>query len=213
MSHARPRYRHAALILWTLAPLLLFLSWSRPPAVRGDLAGRLPRALKGFSLARDNPMTVREYDLLGTRDVVWRTYVDSAREPVYLIAVFHEANWKSVHPPHICLRGSDMELREDRRLRAVLGDREVGVGEIVAHSRSNGRGYLSWFVFGAPDFVSPSYGAFVWRHVPRALLRRSDPGFLLRVETWIGDGDLVAARERCRAFLAEILPAAEASLR
>lgn len=205
--------RRAGVILWLVAPVLLFLGWARTPAVAGDMAAGLPQAFPGFVLAGDNRLTAREYDLLGTRDVAWRTYFDAGREPIYLIAVFHEANWKSVHPPHICLRGSDMDLREDHQVRAILGDRQVDVGEIVAHSKSNGRDYLSWFVFGAPDFVSPSYSAFVWRHVPRALMRRTDRGFLLRVETWIGAGGLAEARERCRAFLAESLPAAEARLR
>ena len=211
-GRSRPALRGSALILWSAAPVLLLLGLVRPPAIGDEMAEGLPRALPGFELARDNPLTARQFDLLGTRDVVWRTYLDASREPVYLIAVFHAANWKSVHPPHICLRGSDMELREDRRLRAILGERQVDVGEIVAHSKTNGQGYLSWFVYGAQDFCSPSYAAFVWRHVPRALLRRADSGFLLRVETWIGMGGLAAARERCRALLAEVLPAAEARL-
>ena len=204
----------SAIVLWIAAPVLLALGLVRPPVGSQSRSLQLPASVAGHELVRENRLTEREYDLLGTRDVVWRTYRGDDGRKVFSIAVFHEANWKSVHPPHICLRGSDMVLRADRRHRTAIDGRDLEVGEIVAFSNSARREYLSWFVYGAPEFSTPSYAGFVWRHLPRAVLRQSDPGFLLRVETWIdGDDGLERARERCRRFLRVVLPAAEAALR
>jgi EpsI family protein len=193
--------------------LLAWLAVYRPDVGTEDRAAGMPERVGEFTVVRRNALTPREYALLGTRDVVWRTYRANAGPPVFVIAVFHEANWKSVHPPHICLRGSDMVLRTDQRRRVLLGARSVEVGEIQAHSRSARRDYLSWFVYGGPGLATPSYAAFVLHHLPRALFRRNGPGFLLRVETWIDGGDVETARGRCRQLLEGLLPAAEARLR
>ena len=67
--------------------------------------------------------------------------------------------------------------------------------------------------FGASDFLTASYTRFVLHHAPAALLRRSTRGFLLRVETWVEDGEMAAAEARCADFLAKILAAAQERLK
>ena len=70
------------------------------------------------------------------------------------------------------------------------------VGRIVARSRADGWRYLTLSVYGTADWTAGSYGEFTRHHLPRALLRRSESGFLLRVETPMrpGESDDLAAR-------------------
>ena len=131
---------------------------------------------------------------------------------MFVVAVFHGSNWKSVHPPHVCLEASDIELLEDSDI-ALGDDDSAHAGRILGRSRADGRPYLTLYVYGARDLCTGSYRDFFLHHAPRALFRASNDGFLLRVDTYAdGDGGVVAAERRCRALLAALLREAKGLL-
>lgn len=200
--------RAVPIALWLSAPLLLALSLYRP---FGDSAGRaeaLPAATGSFLLQRRFELTPRYRQLLGTDDAIWRSYRGPDGVPVYVVAVFHEANWKSVHPPDICIAGSNMVLVESGTAQQEVAGQRLLTGRILARERTSGRSYLSLFVYATRDFATGSYAGFFLHHAPRALVRASNAGLLLRVETYVDGGGRSAAEARCRALLAELLPAA-----
>ncbi len=195
----------SACVLWLLAPGLAFLSYHRPFTTSVGRADHVPLQIAGFELLEHTPVTLRERQLLGTDDAVARTYRDAEGRTVFLVAVFHQQNWKSVHPPHLCLRGSDMMIEFDGAddPQRTADGRDLVAGRVVARSRVDRRLYLSLFAYGARELRTGNYSDFVWYHLPRALLRRSAPGYLLRVEAWLDEGD---AEARCRAFMRAVVP-------
>ncbi len=203
--------RRSAWLLWLSAPAFLWLSLHRPFTVSEGRAARMPARVGGFTLHEETPLTPRERELLGTDDATWRTYRDARGGEVYVIAVFHQHNWKSVHPPHLCLRGSDMVIEtDDLAAPLAITGVECAPGRVLTHSRSMQRPYLSLFLYGADGLRTGSYAEFVQHHIPRALLRRAAPGYLLRVEAWNDDP---AAQERCRDFVRDAVPILETLLR
>ena len=205
--------KKSGLVLWLLGPFLLWLSSYRPfPAVSGR-ANRLPAQVGEFVLARDHELTARTHELLGTTDATWRTYRDAAGHEIYLVAVFHEQNWKSVHPPRICIEGSNMTVTAESD-HALETDASSGraYALLEAKSNENGRRYLTCYVYGAADFTTPHYASFFMHHAPAALLRRGTSGFLLRVEAWASE-DSKSDLERMRGFLSTLLPLAQGLLR
>ena len=206
--------RGSAVVLWLLAPALLVLSLYRPFVESQGHARALPAVLGPFVQRENLQLAERHFELLGTRDVAWRTYQDGDGPEVYVIAVFHEANWKSVHPPHICLEGSNMDITEDGSTELLLDGKTENIGRIVTRSRGDGRQYVSLYVFASRDLCTGSYLQFFLHHAPRALLRRSNAGFLLRVESFVEpSGGTTAAEVRCRQLLQTLLPAARSALR
>lgn len=197
--------------LWLCAPLLAWLSFYRPFTASSGRAARLPTRIAAFVQSEEQVLTPRERQLLGTDDATARTYTDAEGREVFVVVVFHQHNWKSVHPPHLCLRGSDMEIESDGTTEAfdVPGGDPLRAGRIVARSRGNGEPYLSLYAYGAHHLRTGSYSQFVWHHLPRAVLRRSAPGYLLRVEAWLNDGD---AQARCAQFLRAVVPILESLL-
>lgn len=195
-------------LLWLLAPVLLFLSWYRPFTASSGRAARVPAHIGAFAQTEEQELTPRERQLLGTDDAAARTYRDADGGQVFIVVVFHQQNWKSVHPPHLCLRGSDMLIETDTVTEALpLPDGgDLRAGRIVTKARGSGRPYLSLYAYGARGLRTGSYSEFVLHHLPRAVLRRSSPGFLLRVEAWADDGD---AEARCRSFLRAAIPLLE----
>jgi exosortase len=209
--------RRLWLPLWLLAVPLLLLSLHRPAGVSRDRAERLPMALAGYTLmprsseaeAAFQARLPRWRELLGTADFVWRHYRGPQGRDVQLVALFHDANWKSVHPPRICIEGSDMDIERDDLVELPdLGAAVVG-SKVVARRRSDGWRFVTLSVFGTTDWLSGDYYAFTWYHLPRALLRANRSGFLLRAESaiWADESEADAAR-RCLRFLRAAVPAA-----
>jgi EpsI family protein len=206
------RLAATSIVLWVLAPLLLALSLVRPPNLTSRRAEGLPGAVAGFTRAETFPIDARHHELLGTRDVAWNKYVDAEGNALFVTVVFHEHNWKSLHPPHICIRGSNFDIDEDTTRSLALDDgRQVEVGRMKAAVRNEpGRVLLGLYAFVGRSFVTPSYMRFYRHHFTRALLRRTTPGFLVRVEAFVGRDGIEATEARCTRFLQALLPHAEA---
>ena len=203
-------------VLWLLGPCVLGLSLWRPVDVVSQRGDAFPTQLAGFEVVEKKQITAKYVRLLGTRDALWWVFQERDRDGgvVYVTCIFHENNWKSLHPPHICLRGSNMDIRSDRSIKLRVGEREVTVGRVLADNRRTNQAYLGLYAFVGDDFVTESYLGFFLQHAPRALFRSATPGFLIRVETYVGAGeDEAAAEARCRRFLSAAIPAGEALIR
>jgi hypothetical protein len=189
---------------------LLELSRYRPFRESIGWAEAMPETIDGFHMVERLVLLPRYRELLGTSDASWRRYENTGKESVWVIAVFHESNWKSVHPPNICIEGSNMDIVAADTV--PVGGEGATAGRIIARERSNGRTYVSLFAYGARGFCTGSYWSFFRYHAPRALLRRSTAGFLLRVEAFAGSDGTAGAEALCRRLLEELLPAAEGLL-
>ncbi len=205
--------RVSSIVLWVLAPLVLALSLWRPEQLESRRAQEFRPQVPGFELVEHKTITPRYVQLLGTNDVTWRVYRDTSKKTVYVTCVFHESNWKSLHPPHICLRGGNMDILEDSVQTIRVGDRELRVGRILASNRKSNRPYLGFYAFVGRGFVTHSYLGFFLEHAPRALFRSATPGFLIRVETDVDEAGEPAAEERCLRFLGPAISAGEALIR
>ena len=208
-------------LLWALAPLLLALSLYRPGAMANDRGARLPARLGAWELVPRSAAQEQDFqralprwrELLGTGDFVWRSYRGASTQ-VHLVALFHDSNWKSVHPPRICIEGSNMDIETDDLQPAPWLGEQATVGRIVARHRIDGRRFVTLSLFGTADWTAGDYQAFTWHHLPRALLRASMSGFLLRAETRIEAGETVeVASARCSQFLQVLVPEAQGLLR
>ena len=182
--------RKSSIVLWLVAVPLLALSVIRPPNLRNDRAARFPTKLAGYTLVSKNKVGKRHFQL-------------------------HDSNWKSLHPPHICIRGSNFSLNSDRSVTDTLPDgREVSLGRLLAtENRGRKRDYVSLYAFVGRDFVTPNYFRFYFEHAPRALFRQATSGFLLRVEAFVGKDGSRATEKRCWKMFQTFLPAGEDLIR
>lgn len=209
-------------VLWPAAVVLLLLSLYRPTGSDRERAAALPDSVAGWTLVPRTGMEQHAFEkslprwieLLGTPDFTWRRYRNADGRRLQLVALFHDSNWKSVHAPRICIEGSNMDIEVDDLVPAPWLGEGATLSRIVAKSRDDGWRYVTLSVFGTRNWSTGSYAEFSWHHMPLALLRNNESGFLLRVETPIHQGESVdAAGARCDAFLQGLVPAAREQLR
>lgn len=207
--------RKSIIVLWLLAPLLLLLSSVRPPNPRNDRARNMPDVIGEYTVVKKQKIRADIANLLGTRDVAWRIYRDALGNRYYMTIVFHDSNWKSLHPPHICIRGSNFSINSDLTVDGNMPDgRKIWLGRLLAtEKKRRHRDYVSLYAFVGQDFVTPSYMRFFLEHAPRALFRRATSGFLLRVEAFVGKDGQLATEKRCWKMFQAFLPAGEALIK
>ena len=203
--------RKSSIVLWLLAPAILCLSLVRPLNPGNDRANSLPDTIGRFTVFEKMEITDNVEQLLGTRDVAWWTFRGAELNELYTTTVFHDANWKSLHPPNMCIRGSNFDILEDRSVEIILDEGPVFIGRILASvSGRPDQHYLSLYAFVGRDYITSSFFGFYWRNALPALIRQGSPGFLLRVETFIGRDGEEAAEARCRELFTEFIPLAHA---
>jgi exosortase len=176
------------------------------------LSEQIPGETRHFKALSDHKLSERWYALLGTRDVIWRDYehLESGRR-LTVTALFHGRNWKSVHPPEVCLQASGFEI-EGLSIRS-LGKASHATQIAILETDYEGRGFLSAYLFGGPGFTTPFYGTFFLQNLPSAIFRSHTVGFLLRVDVEKRDLDQVQAETLLASFLAEFLPYMKAAVK
>jgi exosortase len=184
----------------------VLLGFYRPANPSGDLGSRFPRELPGFEFLTEHALSENDYSLLGTRDVAWRRYRHhESQRFVDFTAVFHGRNWKSLHPPEICLEAAGLEIRGQELRSVVVDGRETSLTLLRADRAE--QSYAVGYLFGGTGYETPSFLGFFWSNVPRALFRLPMSGYLLRVELPFDGDELDPATERILAeFASRALP-------
>jgi len=188
------------------------LGFYRPVDPPDRLSAEIPYETTHFEAANDHEISDRWYALLGTRDVVWRDYKHkSSGRLLTVTGLFHGRNWKSVHPPEVCLQASGFEV-ENLSIRTMAHDASP-LQIAMLESEYQGRKFLSAYLYGGRGFTTPYYSSFFLENLPSAIFRSQTVGFLLRVDIEMRDLDQVQAETLLSGFLEEFLPYMEAAVR
>jgi EpsI family protein len=167
----------------------------------------------------DKSLTARQYDLLETRDILFREYVRGDVRVLACVAVAG-AEGKAAHPPEICYRGQGWDVVDQRRLEVALAGRTRAIDRLLVRQEGVELLVWSWYRVGAeetPDWLREQQLAF-----SATLSGRDDRAALLRFSTSLGkfapdDAAAAAAAEAAAEasledFVGKFLPAFDAAL-
>ena len=90
-----------------------------------------PRQI-GNWIGRDIEVTEREYDILETRNLISREYVNTSGERLYLFVIYSETNRSVFHPPEVCLMGSGVRILNKVVEEVNAGRRSFTANKIYA---------------------------------------------------------------------------------
>ncbi len=162
------------------AALSIYVGWQRHMTPATAILNGIPKSVGDWTGA-DQQMDKRAYEILGTQDVLSRSYVNSKGDRVSFLIVLAQQSPSRTHPPEQCLSGEGYTIvgASDRDL--VLGSLSLPIRELEL-SRSQGQ-RLSWHFYKSGEHLSTSY----WGHQIGIVLRRlKDPlaaDVLVRAET------------------------------
>jgi len=167
--HARTLAAGVLCAMGVVAALSIYVSWQRQVRPASAVLAGIPKSLGDWT-GTDQPLDAHVYEILGTRDVLSRSYVNSKGDQVTFLIVLARQTRSRTHPPEQCLSGEGYTIVGacDRDLN--VGSQTIPVREIQL-SRSQGP-RLSWHFYKSGNHLSTSY----WGHqIGIALRKLKDP--------------------------------------
>jgi EpsI family protein len=195
-------------ILILLAGVALFsvVLYFRHPSDSGSKKiADLPMQI-GEWKGEDIAIEKRTYDILETKNVVMRKYVNSIGEIVYLFIVVSETNRRVAHPPEICYTGSGAEIIEKSQLQFSVPALKEPFTVNSFISREKGLDSLVFYWFKAGDKFTPSYLGQQTKAMLNQLAGKKASLALIRVSRDIINGDKEKARQILQEFSRELIP-------
>ncbi|MEQ8765238.1 MAG: EpsI family protein [Planctomycetota bacterium] len=186
MSFAR-RVWVLGLVLLPVAGLSLWLSFSEARATRhANIARDVPLKIGGWQ-GEDKKLSDRVYELLETRDVVFRRY-RRKDENIWLCLVQAQDNRRGSHPPEICYIGQGFEVDENRTAELRLDPgKALSVRRLKIHKSDQEWAVLYWYQVGT--WQTSSYFAQQLQLIINLLLARKAPAVVVRFDTRIEEAE------------------------
>ena len=83
----------------------------KPDAVMKISITDFPKVIRGWK-AQDIPLDERVYELLETKNLIMRNYINKQGDSINCYIIYSQDNRKVAHPPEICLQGEGATVVE-----------------------------------------------------------------------------------------------------
>ena len=156
----------------------------------------------------DVTLDARTYEILETRNVLYRQYRTGSDSPrIDLCIVFSQANRKAPHPPEVCYTGSgaqvDRRPDETVKLSPPLGS--IRGSSLLVRKDQSQEVVLYWYLAGTQ--LTTSYYAQQWKVIWAQITSRPAQSAIIRYSTVMaGKESQEEAMNRLNTFSACSLP-------
>ncbi len=159
----------------------------------------------GQWIGKDMPTDKRVYEILGTDKVLFREYINTRSEKVWIAVVYGEQNRQSFHPPEYCYLGSgNVELLDKDKISVKLNEGEsISANKLLFQIGRYKQLVLYWYTAG--NKMTDNYYNQQLYFVLDEIKYRKSSGTLVRISTTVINDDTQDAIERCERFIRETL--------
>jgi EpsI family protein len=203
----RSTWRHywiSLAVLTVAAPLPTYLTQQEAMPLRRPL-GELAYTVGGWR-GRDLPVSDRVGEVLGTKDILVREYINAGGQSVGIYVSFfpRQQRGEISHSPRNCLPGAGWQPLRARRVPYPLaGGGDAQINEVLYERE--GRRQLVFYWFRERDRILASEYRVKWYLLWDAVTRRRTDGALLRVSAPVA-GSEERTRQACIDFMRSALP-------
>ena len=111
--------------------------------------------LMGEWKGKDLKITEQEYDILETRNLVLREYVNPLGKKLFLFIIYSETNRSVFHPPEVCLMGSGIQIYDKKSEKLNFGKYKFSVNKLYAGK--NGNNEIILYFYKAGNLYTDNY--------------------------------------------------------
>jgi EpsI family protein len=97
-----------------------------------------PFTLQGWK-GEESPVDRRTYEILETRNVLSRSYRNSAGEKVHLLLVSSKKDRRVAHPPEVCFTGANFVITDEKDRALDWRGQKIPAREFVAKNERDAR--------------------------------------------------------------------------
>ena len=190
-----------ALILTVVAVFSLISSMPiKPNAATKISVTDFPKTI-GEWVAQDIPLTERVYELLETKNLIMRNYINKQGEAVNCYIIYSQDNRKVAHPPEICLQGEGATVVEKTAIQITDS---IKATKLILEKSLSRELVIYWYKAGnlnTNDYLKQQLKIVIDR-----MSRKSSSGALIRLATEIKGDNQDKALSLIQSFAKQIEP-------
>ena len=199
MSAENRRYLVVFVILLVSAFVIINLARINSGVTADIDLAKLPLEIGGWK-GEDLDVFDDVYEILGTKDLIMREYIDKQGDSLVLAIVYSNKDRQSLHPPEYCYLGGGVELLDKSKEDVLLkGNRVLTMNKLVMKEK---RGVLkAWYWYSVGNkFIDNYYFQQIYS-LWNALRGKGYQGALIRVSV---NGDNTALEIKAKEFIKEL---------
>jgi EpsI family protein len=104
---------------------------------------------------KDLEITEREYKILETRNLIFREYINSKNEKIYIFVIYSETNRSVFHPPEACLIGSGITINDIKSEKIEMGKKEFLTNKL--YLEKNGEKDIALYCYKAGNLYTDNF--------------------------------------------------------
>lgn len=151
--------------------------------------------------AQDIPLDQRVYELLETKNLIMRNYINKQGESVNCYIIYSQDNRKVAHPPEICLQGEGATVVEKTTIQVTDS---IKATKLILEKSLSRDLVVYWYKAGnlnTNDYIKQQLKIAINR-----MLRKSSSGALIRLVTEIKGESQDKALSLIQTFAKQIEP-------
>ena len=151
--------------------------------------------------AQDIPLDQRVYELLETKNLIMRNYVNKQGESVNCYIIYSQDNRKVAHPPEICLQGEGATVVDKTAIQITDS---IKATKLILEKSLSRELVIYWYKAGnlnTNDYIKQQLKIAINR-----MLRKSSSGALIRLATEIKGESQDKALSLLQTFAKQIEP-------
>lgn len=129
----------------------------------------------------------RSYEILETRNLISRRYVNPSGEKLYLFIIYSETNRAVFHPPEVCLIGSGVQIVDKRVAKIEFDKYKISANKLYTQGK-NYRG-MALYCYKAGDLYTDNFYLQQIAFAMNQLLGRHKGGATIRVTMGLGSDE------------------------
>jgi len=151
---------------------------------------------------RDLELSAREYEILETKNLFSRDYVNSQTgDTVNLYIIYSADNRRALHPPEVCYSGGGSTILEKS---VVPISSSLMVNKFTIENKNKRQLVVYWYK--APNLSTYNYLKQQIRVVFDRLLRKKTYGAMIRIALLVKENDEKKTLDVIKGFLKDIEP-------
>ena len=157
--------------------------------------------------SEDIPMSERTYEILETKDVLFREYSKGVGHSVYLCIVYSKDNRKVSHPPEVCYEGGgSIVLSKSIEQIPLLEGGFFKANKLIVQRGNEQEVVIYWYKAGNKDTIS--YYKQQWYIILNRIWKRnsSSSGALVRFSSPMLNNNEQETIILMKKFIAEVIP-------
>jgi EpsI family protein len=152
----------------------------------------------------------RTYEILETRDLIMRKYINANSDSVILAVIFSQNNRKIAHPPEVCFTGAGWVKTDRGSEKIIIEGYEFVMNRLILQKDTYTQ--IALYLYKSGKRLTPNYFFQQINIILNGALHKDTSNALIRISVLSSESNIEKSIILAKEFAKEIIPILEKKL-